>query len=59
MQQLHERIAVIDNAQANITALSAEMISLKDILSNKQARGAFGQARMEAIIRDGLHGIGL
>jgi len=31
------------------------MISLKDILSNKQARGAYGQGRMEAIIRDGLH----
>jgi DNA recombination protein RmuC len=30
-------------------------VSLKDILANKQARGAFGQGRMEAIIRDGLH----
>ncbi len=55
LRQLHERLAVIDSAQANITALSAEMISLKDILANKQARGAFGQGRMEAIIRDGLH----
>lgn len=55
LRQLHERLAVIDTAQANITALSAEMISLKDILSNKQARGAYGQGRMEAIIRDGLH----
>ncbi len=55
LSQLHERLAVIDTAQANITALSGEMISLKDILSNKQTRGAFGQGRMEAIIRDGLH----
>ena len=55
LQQLHERLAVIDSAQANIAALSSEMITLRDILSNKQARGAFGQARMEAIIRDGLH----
>ena len=31
------------------------MMGLKDILANKQTRGAFGQARMEAIIRDGLH----
>lgn len=30
-------------------------MSLKDILSNKQTRGAFGQGRMEAIITDGLH----
>lgn len=55
LQTLHERLAVIDSAQANITALSTEMVSLKNILSNKQSRGAFGQARMEAIIRDGLN----
>jgi DNA recombination protein RmuC len=54
LQNLHERLAVIDTAQKNLTALSSEMISLKDILSNKQTRGAFGQGRMEAIIRDGL-----
>lgn len=54
LKQLHERLAVIDAAQKNIAALSSEMLSLKDILSNKQARGAYGQARMEAIIRDGL-----
>ena len=52
---LNERLAVIDAAQRNLTSLSSEMISLKDILSNKQARGAYGQGRMEAIIRDGLH----
>jgi DNA recombination protein RmuC len=55
LQHLYERLAVIDTAQQKITALSDEMLSLKDILSNKQARGAYGQARMEAIIRDGLH----
>lgn len=55
LTQLYERLAVIDSAQKNLTALSSEMVSLKDILSNKQARGAYGQARMEAIIRDGLH----
>jgi DNA recombination protein RmuC len=54
LRQLHERLAVIDSAQRNLAALSGEMISLKDILSNKQARGAYGQGRMEAIIRDGL-----
>lgn len=54
LKQLNERLAVIDAAQKNIEALSGEMLDLKNILSNKQARGAFGQARMEAIIRDGL-----
>jgi DNA recombination protein RmuC len=55
LQILNERLAVIDNAQRNITELSTHMVSLKDILANKQTRGAFGQGRMEAIIRDGLH----
>lgn len=55
LRQLHERLAVIDAAQANLTQLSSEMVSLKDILANKQARGAYGQGRMEAIVRDGLH----
>ncbi len=55
LQNLYERLAVIDVAQQKITDLSSEMLSLKDILANKQTRGAYGQARMEAIIRDGLH----
>lgn len=56
LSQLHERLAVIDTAQKNITSLSTEMLGLKEMLSNKQSRGAYGQARMEAIIRDGLPG---
>lgn len=55
LTQLYERLAVIDTAQKNLTALSGEMITLKDILANKQSRGAYGQGRMEAIVRDGLH----
>ena len=52
--KLHERLAVIDSAQKNLTELSSNMVSLQEILANKQARGAFGQARMEAIVQDGL-----
>jgi DNA recombination protein RmuC len=52
--KLNERLAVIDAAQARLTGLTEEVIGLKDILANKQARGAFGQGRMEAIIRDAL-----
>jgi DNA recombination protein RmuC len=55
LKHLYERLAVIDSAQKNLTALSSEMVTLKDILANKQTRGAYGQGRMEAIIRDGLH----
>jgi DNA recombination protein RmuC len=54
LRQVHERLAVIDNAQANITELSTQMVGLQNILANKQSRGAFGQARMEAIVSDGL-----
>jgi DNA recombination protein RmuC len=52
--KLHERLAVIDTAQKNLTDLSTNMVSLQEILANKQARGAFGQMRMESIIMDGL-----
>ncbi|PLX33058.1 MAG: DNA recombination protein RmuC [Hyphomicrobiales bacterium] len=52
--QLQARLAVIDAAQKNITELSGQVVSLQDILSDKQSRGAFGQGRMETIIRDGL-----
>jgi DNA recombination protein RmuC len=54
INKLNERLALIDAAQARLNGLSQEVISLKDILSNKQTRGAFGQGRMEAIVRDGL-----
>ncbi len=54
LAKLNERLAVIDRAQANISQLSTEVVSLRDILANKQSRGAFGQGRMEAIISDGL-----
>ncbi|MBM3607552.1 MAG: DNA recombination protein RmuC [Alphaproteobacteria bacterium] len=54
LSKLGERLAVIDAAQARLTGLTEQVVSLKDILANKQARGAFGQGRMEAIVRDGL-----
>src|SRR5438034_5842485 len=54
LQKLNERLAVIDGAQKNITDLASQVTSLQSVLSNKQARGAFGQGRMEAIIVDAL-----
>ncbi|KAB0267607.1 DNA recombination protein RmuC [Microvirga brassicacearum] len=54
LSKLHERLAVIDAAQQNLKDLTGEIVGLKDVLSNKQSRGAYGQGRMEAIIRDGL-----
>ncbi len=54
LRTLHERLAVIDHAQKNLTELSSHVTSLRDVLANKQARGAFGQASMEAIVQDRL-----
>ena len=54
LQKLNERLAVIDRAQKNITELATQVTSLQSVLANKQARGAFGQGQMEAIIQDGL-----
>jgi DNA recombination protein RmuC len=54
LKQLHERLAVIDSAQKNITDLASTVTSLQKVFDNKQRRGAFGQGRMEAIVADGL-----
>ncbi len=54
MGALRERLHVIDAAQAKIEALSGNVLSLQDILSNKQARGAFGEVQLEALLADAL-----
>jgi DNA recombination protein RmuC len=54
LRHLHERLAVIDRAQSTISSLSGQVGQLQAILDNKQTRGAFGQGRMEAIVRDAL-----
>ncbi len=54
LSKLEARLAVIDAAQQNIGSLSEQVTSLTSILSNKQARGAFGQGQMEAIVKDAL-----
>ncbi|MGQ0665204.1 MAG: DNA recombination protein RmuC [Pseudomonadota bacterium] len=51
---LRERLVRIDEAQKTISELSKEVVGLQDILSNKQARGAFGEEQLEAIVRDQL-----
>jgi len=54
LTRLAERLAVIDKAQQNITTLSSQVVELQKVLANKQTRGAFGEARMQAIVQDGL-----
>ncbi len=50
MTRLSERLAVIDAAQSKITQLSEQVVGLQDILSNKQARGAFGELQLEDLV---------
>ncbi|WP_432448158.1 DNA recombination protein RmuC [Aliiroseovarius marinus] len=54
LTQLQERLAVIDKAQDNITRLSGDVLSLQDILSNKQTRGAFGEIQLTDIVSKAL-----
>ena len=51
---LQERLATIDKAQDNITKLSGDVLSLQDILSNKQTRGAFGEIQLRDIVGKAL-----
>jgi len=54
LRVLHERLGIIDSAHKNLTDLTSQVTTLRDVLANKQSRGAFGQARMEAIVQDGM-----
>jgi DNA recombination protein RmuC len=54
LSTLNERLAVIAEARQSLADLSSEVGSLTGVLADKQARGAFGQLRMETIIRDAL-----
>ncbi|MEP2532248.1 DNA recombination protein RmuC [Shimia sp.] len=52
--ELQERLKTIDKAQDNITRLSGDVLSLQDILSNKQTRGAFGEIQLNDIVSKAL-----
>lgn len=52
--ELQQRLETIDKAQAKIEKLSGDVLSLQDILSNKQTRGAFGEIQLNDIVRKAL-----
>ncbi|WP_428032737.1 DNA recombination protein RmuC [Ancylobacter sp.] len=54
LTKLNERLALVDQARASLGELSGQVMSLRETLSNKQARGAFGEGRLQAIVADGL-----
>ena len=51
---LQQRLETIDKAQANIEKLSGNVLSLQDILANKQTRGAFGEIQLHDIVAKAL-----
>ena len=54
LTELQERLATIDKAQTNIEKLSGDVLSLQDILSNKQRRGMFGEIQLTDIVSKAL-----
>lgn len=46
------RLKMIDEAQKKMTELSTQMVSLQDILVDKQARGAFGEVQLTTLINN-------
>lgn len=52
--ELQQRLQTIDKAQANIEKLSGDVLTLQDILSNKQTRGAFGEIQLYDILDKAL-----
>lgn len=47
-----QRLTIIDEAQKKISELSHSVISLKEILADKKARGAFGEVQLSALIHN-------
>jgi DNA recombination protein RmuC len=51
---LRERLVKIDEAQKKIGDLSTQVVSLQQILTNKQARGAFGEVQLNDLVQNAL-----
>ena len=54
LDELKERLVRIDTAQKSLTELSSQVVGLQDILSNKQARGAFGEVQLQALVESAM-----
>jgi len=47
-----EHLSRIDEAQKRITELSANVVSLQEVLTDKRTRGAFGEVQLNGLIRN-------
>ncbi len=54
LTDLCERLTKIDVAQQKISHLSEQVVSLQEVLSNKQARGAFGEIQLNDLVTSTL-----
>lgn len=54
LTDLCERLTKIDAAQQKISHLSEQVVSLQEVLSNKQARGAFGEIQLNDLVTSAL-----
>lgn len=54
IKSVGERLAVIDAAQKQIEELKGQVVDLVAILGSNQARGAFGEQRLEQLVEDAL-----
>lgn len=49
-QDVVKRLSLIDQAQKKITELSSSVVSLQEVLADKQSRGAFGEVQLSALV---------
>ena len=52
--EVQKRLALIDEAQKNITELSTSVVSLQEILADRTSRGTFGEVQLQGLIRNVL-----
>lgn len=53
-QDVVKRLALIDAAQKRLDDLSGHVIDLQQVLSDKRSRGAWGEAQLNALIRNAI-----
>ncbi len=51
---IQKRLSVIDEAQKRIDHLSTNVVSLQNVLTDKKARGAFGEMQLQTIVENAL-----
>ena len=49
---VRERLKLIDEAQKNLSGLSKEVVSLKNILEGNQTRGAYGEYQLSMVLHN-------